>query len=73
MAKKQENQWEPVNPRDNLTVKQRLDMERGRAWAAYINGGVGDPGHFDGPTVQKSKERAFEREQERTRKASRSM
>ena len=47
----QETQHEIYNPLcervDGLSAVERADMERGRAWAYYLNGGGGDPKHFD--------------------------
>jgi hypothetical protein len=48
---RQENQheiWNPFCERvDGLSASERADMERGRAWAYYLNGGGGDPKYFD--------------------------
>ena len=36
--------WNPFCEQvDSLSAVERADMERGRAWAWYINGGGGDP------------------------------
>ena len=40
--------WNPLGERlDGLSPLERADMERGRAWAYYLNGGGGDPKYFD--------------------------
>jgi len=40
--------WNPLCERvDSLSATERADMERGRAWACYLNGGGGDPRYFD--------------------------
>jgi hypothetical protein len=53
--------WDPFLTADHLTAKQRDDMERGRAWAYFINGGGGDPRYFDYLTWLKNAERQHER------------
>ncbi|QOZ24144.1 hypothetical protein [Bradyrhizobium sp. CCBAU 51753] len=53
--------WNPFCERIILGDWSRdeiLDMERGAAWAAYINGGVGEPYHFDYLTWLKMQERS---------------
>ena len=42
---------------NNLSASERADMERGRAWAWYLNGGGGDPRYFDYETWLKMQER----------------
>ena len=38
--------WNPFCERvDSLSASERADMERGRAWAYYIEGGGGDRSH----------------------------
>jgi hypothetical protein len=49
--------WDPFKTADGLTAKQRADMERGRAWAYYANGGGGEPRDFDHETWLKMQER----------------
>jgi hypothetical protein len=40
--------WDPFCELDGgLSKKQRAEIERGQAWAYYINGGGGDPRYFD--------------------------
>lgn len=40
--------WNPLCERvDGLSATERADMERGRAWSFYHNGGGGDPRYFD--------------------------
>jgi hypothetical protein len=67
-----DDQWEVSNPFgervDHLTAKQRVEMERGAAWAAYINGGQGEPRHFDHSTWAKGEERKHAAEQEHQRR-----
>jgi hypothetical protein len=49
--------WNPFCERvDNLSASERADMERGRAWAWYLNGG-GDPKYFDYETWLKMQQR----------------
>jgi hypothetical protein len=44
--------WEPLTATGErihgLTGDQRVEVERGQAWAYYINGGGGEIAHFDG-------------------------
>jgi hypothetical protein len=50
--------WNPFCERvDNLSASERADMERGRAWAWYLNGGGGDPKYFDYETWLKMQQR----------------
>jgi hypothetical protein len=52
--------WNPFCERvDNLSASERADMERGRAWAYYINSGgtAGEPYHFDYQTWLKMQQR----------------
>jgi hypothetical protein len=50
--------WNPLGERvDGLSATERADMEIGRAWAYYINGGGGDPKHFDYMTYIRNVER----------------
>ena len=62
---RQENQYEVVSAWgeqiDHLTARERADMEMGRAWACYINGGGGSPEYFDPLTWLRMKERQHSR------------
>ena len=62
---RQDDQHEIWNPFcehiDTLSATERADMERGGAWAHYINGGGGDPHYFDHMTWLKMQERSHER------------
>ena len=40
-----------------LSPTERADMERGGAWAYYINGGGGEPRYFDYETYIRNVER----------------
>jgi hypothetical protein len=54
--------WNPFGEQvDSLSAEQRADMERSRAWSWYINGGGGEPRHFDYLTWIKTAERSHER------------
>jgi hypothetical protein len=54
--------WNPFGELvDGLSAVERVDMERGRAWACYINGGGGDPRYFDYLTYIRNVERGPER------------
>lgn len=39
--------WDPFLAADGLTAKQRIEKERAEAWANYLEGGIGEPFHFD--------------------------
>jgi hypothetical protein len=43
---------------DGLSLTERIDLERTRSWAYYINGGGGAPEYFDRPTWLKMQERS---------------
>jgi hypothetical protein len=50
--------WNPFCERvDNLSASERADLERGLAWAYYINGGGGEPYYFDYQTWLKMQQR----------------
>jgi hypothetical protein len=54
--------WNPFCEQvDSLSAVERADNERGRAWGWYINGGGGDPSHFDYLTWFKNVERQHSR------------
>lgn len=51
--------WNPFGKRvDSLSAKERADIERSRAWAYYLNGGGGEPYHFDHETWLKTQQRS---------------
>jgi len=51
--------WNPFGERiDSLSATERANMERGRAWAWYANGGGGDPKYFDYESYVRNAERA---------------
>ncbi len=51
--------WNPCGERvDNLSAAERVEMERGRAWAYYLNGGGGDPRYFDYQSYLRNVERS---------------
>ena len=55
---KAEEIWNPFGERvDNLSAKERQDIERAQAWAWYVNGGGGQPEYFDAMTLLRNKER----------------
>ena len=50
--------WNPLCERvDSLSASERADIERGQAWAYYINGGGGEPYYFDHQTWLKLQQR----------------
>jgi len=50
--------WNPFCERvDGLSAVERTDIERGQAWAYYINGGGGEPYYFDYQTWLKMQQR----------------
>lgn len=50
--------WNPFGVElHTMSLTERQDMERARAWAYYLNGGGGDPSYFDGYTHMKNAER----------------
>jgi len=51
--------WNPFGERvDRLTADQRARTEKAEAWAYYLNGGGGEPYHFDHETWLKSQQRS---------------
>jgi len=50
--------WDPFKSCDGLTAKQRVQRERGEAWAYYINCGGGEPYYFDHEAWLKMQERS---------------
>ncbi len=51
--------WNPCGERvDDLSASERVDTERGRAWAYYLNGGGGDPRYFDYQSYMRNVERS---------------
>jgi hypothetical protein len=62
MSRDQHEIWNPFGERvDGLSAKERADIERGQAWAYYLNGGGGDPRYFDYHTYIRGVERQQER------------
>jgi hypothetical protein len=54
--------WNPFGERvDNLSGFERAQNEIAAAWAYYLNGGGGDPRHFDYANWIKSVDRSHER------------
>jgi hypothetical protein len=50
--------WNPFCEQvDSLSASERVEMERGRAWAYYIEGGGGEPSYFDHQAWLKLRER----------------
>jgi hypothetical protein len=55
--------WNPFGEVvDDLSLAERDDRLRARAWAWYLNGGGGDPSWFDYPAYSRSAERNMDRE-----------
>lgn len=63
MPGKTRDEFDPYGILDDrgMSLTERLDYERGRAWAYYINGGGGDPSYFDGYTWTRMQERQRDR------------
>jgi hypothetical protein len=49
-----EREFKPEFGIHGTSLKEKIDVERGRAWAYYINGGGGEPWNlYDGfPTLE---------------------
>lgn len=62
MSENQHDTWNPFCERvDGMSAIERSDMERGRAWAYFSNGGGGDPHYFDYQSWLKNAERQHSR------------
>jgi hypothetical protein len=60
--KELENVWNPfAEVLDGLSMEERSDRERARAWTCYLNGGGGEPQWFDRPALVRNHERQRER------------
>jgi hypothetical protein len=49
--------WDPLGEVDGLSLEQRREIARAKAWELFLNGGGGEPTYFDYPTYLRNLER----------------